>query len=148
MRTAVAPSSPMRGFLLVRSGDRRFGLPVEHLVEVLEPGAVFAVPSLDPAVRGVTSLRGRLIPLVHLGALLDGTACPASSGGTGIIVTVGCGRVCLEVDEAEAVVRGLVVPAPSGAALPWAAGTAQQDGQWIPLLDLSALGARFKETPR
>jgi chemotaxis signal transduction protein len=130
----------------MRAGARLVGLPLDQVVEVLDPGTSFPVPASEPAVRGVAVVRGRILPLVHLGALLEGGACPAERSDTGVLVELAGRRLCLEVDEAESVLYdpGLVVP--PGTALPWAAAVARTDRGLVPLLDLAALGARFTET--
>lgn len=135
-----------REFLLVRSGRRRVGLPLEHLVEVLEAEACHPVPSREPAVRGVASVRGRLLPVLHLGALLDGAPCPPARGETCVVVAVGARRLCLEVDEAESVAREALLPVPSEAGMPWAAALARLPEGLVPLLDLPAVGARLIDT--
>ena len=133
------------GHLLVRAGHRLVGLPLDRVVEVLDPGDAFPVPSLEPAVRGVVVIRGRILPLVHLGALLEDMRFPADRSGTGVLVDLAGRRLCLEVEAAEAVLYGAGLPVPAGAALPWAAGVARTDGGLVPLLDLTALGARMME---
>ncbi len=55
-------------------------------------------------------------------------------------------RLCLEVDDAEEVLREPGLPVPSDVSLPFAVGVARQDDGIIPLLDLTALGARISET--
>jgi chemotaxis signal transduction protein len=133
------------GYLLVRAGRRLIGLPLDQVVEVLDPGTAFPVPSLEPALRGVAVVRGRILPLVHLGALLDGAPCPAARSELGVLVELAGRRVCLEVEDAESVLYDAGLPVPAGAALPWAAAVARTDGGLVPLLDLAALGARFTE---
>ena len=135
------------GHLLVRAGGRVVGLPLAQVVEVLDPGTAFPVPSVDPAVRGVSVIRGRILPLVHLGALLQGAPCPPERGEVGVLVEVGGRRLCLEVDEADSVLYERGLPVQSASALPWAAGVARTAHGLIPLLDLATLGARFTETP-
>jgi chemotaxis signal transduction protein len=134
------------GHLLVRAGGRLVGLPLNRVVEVLDPGAAFPVPSLEPSVRGVTVVRGRILPLIHLGALLDGGACPRERSDTGVMVDLAGRRLCLEVEQAESVLYDAGLPVPTGTALPWAAAVARTDGGLVPLLDLDALGARITET--
>ena len=104
-------------------------------------------------MRGVTGVRGALVPVVDLGALLGGTACGSTRGETVVVVQLSGRRICLEVDDAEGVLGGLVtslhaqgLPFPSGSALPWASGVACHAEGLIPLLDLSALGSRIAET--
>ncbi|HET7469788.1 MAG TPA: chemotaxis protein CheW [Gemmatimonadales bacterium] len=134
------------GHLLVRAGGRLVGLPLAEVVEVLDPGAAFPVPSVEPAVRGVSVIRGRILPLVHLGALLDGRPCPAERSELGVLVELSGRRICLEVEDAESVLYERGMPVQTGSALPWAAGVARTAEGLIPLLDLAALGARLTET--
>jgi chemotaxis signal transduction protein len=133
------------GHLLVRAGGRLVGLPLDQVVEVLEPGAAFPVPSREPSVRGVAVVRGRILPLVHLGALLDGVSCPAERSDTGVLVDLAGRRLCLEVEEAESVLYEAGLPVSAGAGLPWAAAVARTESGLVPLLDLAALGARITE---
>ncbi|MGH7512169.1 MAG: chemotaxis protein CheW [Gemmatimonadales bacterium] len=135
------------GFLLVRAGGRSVGLSLQQVVEVLDPGETFPVPTVEPAVRGVTAVRGRLMPLVHLGALLDGSSCPQARGEVAVVVEVSGRRLCLEVEAAESVLHGAGLPVPQDAAMPWAVAVARTDGGLLPLLDLTALGARITESP-
>lgn len=131
------------GWLLVRAGERRVGLMLEQVVEVLHLGPVHAVPSLDPAVRGVTSSRGRIVPLVHLATLLGGTG---GQGGTAVLISLDSRRVCVEVDDAEEVLREPGLPVPPDVSLPFAVAVARRPDGIVPLLDLSAVGTRIAET--
>jgi hypothetical protein len=90
-------------------------------------------------------VRGSILPLVHLGTLLEGGARLPERTDTGVLVELAGRRLCLEVEEAESVLydAGLAVPQSSG--LPWAAAVARTDRGLVPLLDLVALGARFTE---
>jgi chemotaxis signal transduction protein len=134
------------GWLLVRAGGRRVGLALDQVIEVLDLGPVYPVPSTEPAVRGVTSSRGRLVPLIHLASLLDGRASATAGGGTAVMVQLGGRRVCLEVDDAEEVLREPGLPVPEDASLPFAVAVARQPDGIVPLLDLTAIGARISET--
>jgi chemotaxis signal transduction protein len=138
-------SRSAKGFLLVRVGRRRVGLALAHVIEVTSLGAVHPVPSLEPAVRGVAAVQGKMIPVVHLGALLEGGACPALAGDLGVVVTIDGRRLCFEVDEAEVLVRDAPLPVPKGATFPWAVGVARHAEGLVPLLDLPALSSRFME---
>ncbi len=133
------------GFLLVRTGNRRVGLELAHVIEVMQLGTVHPVPSREPAVRGVADVRGRIMPVLHLGALLDAGAAPAPAGDLVVVVTVDGRRVCLEIDDVEVVVREPALPIPPGSTLPWAIGVARHPDGLVPLLDLTALGSRFME---
>lgn len=128
------------GFLEVRVGSERFGLLLTQVEHVADVGDVLAVPARARAMRGVTSLRGRLLPLVHLGALLRGTPPPPECGRTLVVARVGGKRIALEVDDAEAVRRDEVVAPPEARVAPWARGVVRRDDGLVPILDLSGLG--------
>jgi chemotaxis signal transduction protein len=131
------------GWLLVRAGGRRVGLMLDQVVEVVDLGPVHPVPSTDPAVRGVTSSRGRLVPLVHLATLLGGGG---GQGGTAVLVRCDDRRLCIEVDDAEEVLREPGLPVPPDASLPFAVAVARRPDGIVPLLDLTAVGTRIAET--
>lgn len=133
------------GFLLVRAGGRSVGLELSHVIAVTQLGEVRPVPVVEPAVRGLVAMQGRMVPLVHLASLLQGTAYPAEVGSTGVVIMVEGKRVCLEVEEAEILLREPALPVPPGETLPWAIGVARHDGELVPLLDLSALSSRLLE---
>jgi chemotaxis signal transduction protein len=133
------------GFLLVRAGGRCVGLELSRVIAVTQLGQVRQVPVMEPAVRGLVAMHGRMVPLVHLGALLQGSPYPREVGSTGVVVMVEGKRVCLEVEEAEILLREPALPVPAGETLPWAIGVARHDGELVPLLDLSALSSRLLE---
>jgi purine-binding chemotaxis protein CheW len=131
------------GFLIVRAGARRVGLGLAHVLGVVEPGPAYPVPASEPAVRGVALLRGRLVPLVHLGALLERRPCPVARGDAAVVTTVGEALLCFEVEGVERVARESGIPVPAAAGLPGALGVAPTPDGPVPLLDVGALGARL-----
>jgi chemotaxis signal transduction protein len=133
------------GHLLVRAGPRLVGLPLAQVVEVLDPGTAFPVPATEPTVRGVAVVRGRIVPLVHLGALLEGRPCPQDRSDVAVMVELAGRRLCLELEAAETLLYEPGLPIVPGAGLPWAAAVARTEHGLVPLLDLTALGARFTE---
>ena len=137
-------SSP-EGFLLVRAGERRVGLDLRHVIGVAPLESVHEVPVLERAIRGITAVQGSMVSVVHLGALLEGTACPAAITGQGVLVSIDGRRLCLEVDDAELLVRDRALSVTSESNFPWAYGVARHAGGLVPLLDLLALSTRFLE---
>ena len=135
-------------YLELSAGDRRYGVPVGQVVEVDEPGEVLPAPSHEPALRGVTEARGKLVPVLHLAAFLAGAPCPAGRGSAVVLIrsTVGGAPrfVALEVDDVFAVIRGPVLPATGLPSLPWASGLAQRDDGALPILDLSPLAEHLR----
>jgi chemotaxis signal transduction protein len=81
--------------------------------------------------------------VVHLGALLEAGPCPPASGDLAVVVMLEGRRICLEIDDAEVVVRQPAMPVPPGSALPWAIGVARYSDDLVPLLDLTALSSRL-----
>jgi chemotaxis signal transduction protein len=133
------------GFLLVRAGARRVGLELSQIIEVTQLGTVHPVPAVEPALRGIAAIHGRMVPVVHLGSLLDAVGYPVEVGGVGVVVNVEGRRVCLEIEEVEILVREAALPVPPGETLPWAVGVARHPDGLVPLLDLSALSSRLME---
>ncbi|MEO8139409.1 MAG: chemotaxis protein CheW [Gemmatimonadota bacterium] len=135
-----------RGVLLVRSEGRLLGIPLADVAEVTDLGVVQAVPTTVQAMRGVTTARGRLVPLFHLGALVGGRECPSDAGaGVMVIARVNRRWIALEVDEADAAPREEILAAPmeSGAEA-WSLGAVRRDNTWVPILNLEALAARWQ----
>lgn len=128
-------------FLLVRLGSRRVGLPISFVIAVEALGAVHPVPTAEPACRGVTMTRGRIMPVLTLASLI-GTAA-GDTGGTAILLSIDGKNMCVEVDDAEAIIRGHPLPLPRGESLPWASGVVRMSDGLIPLVDLAAVGERL-----
>jgi chemotaxis signal transduction protein len=134
------------GYLLVQVDGANYGLPLEPVLQVDDMGEVMEVPRVLPAMRGLTPLNGRLVPLIHLGALLGNRQPPVKRGMATVLVDLGGGErlVALEVDDADEVIRASVLPAPPGESLPWASGVARRDGNLVPILDWDVLEERIK----
>ncbi|MEE8268321.1 MAG: chemotaxis protein CheW [Gemmatimonadales bacterium] len=133
----------MTDVLLVRVGDRQVGLAVESLVEVIELTAPFPVPSATPALRGVIPVRERLVPVLHLGAALDGTSCPDRLGEMAVIATIDERMIGLEVDDASEVTTAVITPLPEDLLVPGAVGVVQREGVFVPVIDVALLGAQL-----
>ena len=56
--------------LLVRVGGERYALPIDDVVEVTRIGDLTPVPGAPDAVLGVQKLRGQVVPVVDLGAVV------------------------------------------------------------------------------
>ena len=67
------------------------------------PAPAFPSRRASPRCAAWPVVRGRILPLVHLGALLDGGAVLPERTETGVLVDLAGRRLCLEVEEAESV---------------------------------------------
>ena len=129
--------------MLVRVGDRQVCLMVGSLVEVIELTAPFPVPSATPALRGLIPVRERLVPVLHLGAALDGVACPDRLGEMVVLASVDERMIGLEVDYASEVMPAVVAPLPEDLLVPGAIGVVQREGVFLPVIDVALLGVQL-----
>ena len=129
--------------MLVQVGDRQVCLMVGSLVEVIELTAPFPVPSATPALRGLIPVRERLVPLLHLGAALDGGACPDRLGEMAVIASVDDKTIGLEVDHASEVMPVMVGPLPEDLLVPGAIGVVHREGSFLPVIDVALLSAQI-----
>lgn len=81
--TAAAGGSP--GWMAVRVGHMELALPIERVGEVVPTPDLARVPMAPPAVAGVTSVRGTIIPVVDLGLRVRGRA--ADRAGRMVVLT-------------------------------------------------------------
>ncbi|MEA1673685.1 chemotaxis protein CheW [Nitrospirillum sp. BR 11163] len=58
-------------FMEFTVGQERYGFETAAVVEVLALNGLTAVPKAPPFIAGLTTVRGQVLPLVHLGRLLD-----------------------------------------------------------------------------
>lgn len=84
---APAPAAPAIRCVVFRAGGERFGVPLEAVREVVLPQLPFArVPRSGRAVRGAMNLRGRVVPVVDLAALLGLEAAPGDREGQVVVL--------------------------------------------------------------
>ena len=109
-----------RQLVVIRLGDREYGLATEVVVQVLRMVAIRPVPESPPWIAGVVNLRGRTTPMVDLRTRLG---LPARTPGPGdhiVVVRSGDTTLGLVVDavlEVLEVTDGQVEP-PGDAAGP------------------------------
>lgn len=131
-------------FLVVRVGGERYGIGLDAVREVVDLARVRPVPARSPALRGVMPLRDRFCSLLHLGALLAGTAAQEAAGDTAVIVEVAGAPMALEVEDVEGVVDRGAQPV-GAAAGPWSAGVWRVGEDLVTVLDLGALAEGITE---
>ncbi|QYJ23945.1 purine-binding chemotaxis protein CheW [Achromobacter sp. LC458] len=143
----------MSSLLVFRLGREWLGLPTRALDEVAGTRGILALPHRrDPAVLGVTNVRGTLTVCVSLARLLglDMTPAPLDvrerSGAARMLIFGGAGRaVVLPVDEVEgihAVDLDRLEPLPStvqGAGLKYSRGVQRCGSRSVGVLDETQL---------
>lgn len=83
--------------LLLRSGGRFCGLPVEHVVETMRPLPTESLGEAPSFVRGLARIRGEAVPVLDLNRLLGGSE--DTVAGRYLSLRVGARRVALAVEE-------------------------------------------------
>jgi chemotaxis signal transduction protein len=78
-------------FLLFDAGGETYAIEALHALKVVEPGRISRLPRLPPEVVGVTHHRGRIITVLYLPALLDGST-QASLGAESRILILDLGQ--------------------------------------------------------
>ncbi len=58
--------------VVVRVADQRYGIPVSQVREVLRPGVITRVPGAPEIVVGIVNVRGAVVTVLDLSALLTG----------------------------------------------------------------------------
>jgi purine-binding chemotaxis protein CheW len=60
----------MRSYVRLTLAAEAYAVPVEHVLEAAELGPLREVPGARPELLGVSNLRGQILPVVDLAALL------------------------------------------------------------------------------
>jgi len=126
-------------------GAHQLALPLSAVEAVERPGRFTAVPFAAPWLRGVTAIRGRVVPVVDLGSFAQ--VAPAGLDPSArLILTRGAGNIAaLLVDRVMQIVQPESAPEPVtelGQPLAtWCASAFERDGVLIPILDTDRLMA-------
>jgi chemotaxis signal transduction protein len=134
----------MAAYVRIKVGAEAYAVPVGHVLEIAELGTVTPVPGTPAPVLGLRSLRGQLLPVVDLAALLGvaRTAAPAR-----LLVTEAAGqRAGFAIDEVTEVGE---MPEPTEeTSSSLLAGAALTGGELIGVLDVpGAFAALGQDRP-
>ena len=83
-------------------GQEEYALPIQQVQEIIRYSEPRAVSSADPWIRGVISLRGKIVPVFDLGLRLGLHAEPGQDQKI-VIVETNAGTAGVIVDEVEEV---------------------------------------------
>lgn len=119
----------------VRLADEHYALPVDDVSEVADLGEVTPVPGAGSAVVGVRNLRGRVLPIVDLAAVLGLAPCSAPER---IVIADHEGRSAgLAVDSVAGVQQ---LPEPSeDVESPHLVGASLTDGTLVGVVDVGSV---------
>ena len=133
----------MKGYLLVRVGGKRYGLRLDQVLEVVDGVDVSPAPKVHAAVRGVTRMRDKSVPLVHLESLIANSAAPTIIEDTAVLTRCQGSLAAFEVEDAEAVATDEPGDVPEAWQSPWVCGVVKREGSIVPIIDLDVLGERL-----
>ena len=105
------PSRDNAQYLSFFIGGDEYGLALLDSREILQSPAISTVPSMSRAVRGITSLRGRVIPVVDLAVVLGHAARPTDKWSCVVVVDVSEGATTTVGLLVDAIHRVFEVPA-------------------------------------
>ena len=137
-----APPECVRQFVAFWVGGSEYALPIDVVLKVLRVDVVTRVPQAPPHVRGVTNVRGRVIPVFEISTRLGGE--PVEIGPESCIVAVTFeGRTLgLLVDRASTVVSlpdSAIEPPPDdvlGASADYISGVGKHGRRIVILIEL------------
>jgi purine-binding chemotaxis protein CheW len=138
----MAALETARQFVVFSLGDEEYALPITRVQEIIRHAEPRSVASDDPAIRGVISLRGKIVPVCDLGARL-GLATQVGDDSKIVIVETGSGSAGVIVDEVEEVLtldESNIEPVP-GAGADFIEAIAKIDNRLIVLLNLDGVFA-------
>jgi purine-binding chemotaxis protein CheW len=120
--------------LRVRVAGEHYALPVEQVLEVAELGEIAAVPGSPPEILGLRNLRGQVLPVIALKALLG-----LDGGEPRRVVVVESGelRAGLRVDEVVDVAE--LPPSSEQVESKFLRGACLVDGELVGALDVDAV---------
>jgi chemotaxis signal transduction protein len=130
-------------YLLVEAGGSYYGLGAHQVLAVADGFDLYPTLSGHPALRGVTPIRDRLVPLIDLAGLLTEAVEPAAKSETIVLAQAGDALIALQVDDAYEVVSGTLRPVPSAWRLPWAVGVDERGEELVPIVDIELLVERL-----
>jgi purine-binding chemotaxis protein CheW len=136
-------------FLQFDLSDRRFGLALEAVREVVRAVAVTPLPGAPPVVEGAIDVRGELAPVLDVRARFGVGPAPLRPDQHMVIARAGPRLVALRVDRVVALREvAAAAPSPAGALAPGLerlAGIARLEDGLVVIQDLEAFLSQAEE---
>jgi len=140
----AAPSVATRieTWVTFRLAGEAYALPVASVLEILRVAGITRVPHAPPVIRGVTNMRGKVLPVIDLRVRLAMDAAPVTSSSR-ILVATSRGRLLGllvdAVEQVERIDRNAVQPPPPDvmtAQSDYIVGVSQNGDRLVVLLDV------------
>ncbi len=129
-----------RTSVVISVGGELFGLPLEHVEEVVRMARLGRLPSTQPDVLGCLNLRGEHVLVLDLLSQLGRHAEPIRSGQVLVLVRCAGRRVALRASGVEQVLALAIEPLPEHSRpRPYVIGLLRGSVPPVALIDLSLL---------
>lgn len=144
-RTRMVGQNRLELLLFRLNSKQRFGINVFKVQEVIQCPALTQIPGAHPAIRGVTTIRGKTIPVIDLGAAI-GRAPTYEVKGCYVIVTEYNRSVQgLLVHGMDRIVNmnweDIVAPPQGAGAMSYLTAVTQLDTELVEILDVEKVFA-------
>jgi purine-binding chemotaxis protein CheW len=110
LEAPLPPPEPRH--LLVRIADVDYAVPVTLVREVVRVEHITRIPDAPPRMRGLTTVHGRLLPVLDAALSLGGAITPVDAAARLVVVECGGRRFGVLVARAGAVIAGTGDAAP------------------------------------
>ena len=85
-------------------GQERFAIETRFVHQLLVPGVLTRVPGAPPQLRGVTNLRGEILPVFDLRELLAQASAPSTDSGRWLVLGLREPELCLWADAVQEII--------------------------------------------
>lgn len=89
--TAASAPDPETTYVVFELSGEMYGVDVNHVLEALRVPSIVRVPAAPPHVRGITHVRGRILPVIEIRTRITLQALELSERSRLLVVSV-CGR--------------------------------------------------------
>jgi purine-binding chemotaxis protein CheW len=148
--TDNATNGATRQLVVFSLGEEQYALPIETVSEIIRHTRARTIVTDDPWVRGVISLRGKIVPIFDLAARLQLAGVPEAETDKIIVVETATGHVGVTVQEVEEVLtiaEDQLEPVPAGGDQDGLDGIVKLGDRLVILLDPATLLASTELEP-
>ena len=129
-------------FVEFRLGDQEYAVSIHKVQEIVVPDRITELPHAEAHVEGVSTLRGTIIPIVNLQALLGRSTSAGDMAKYAVVMNIGPKTVGFLVDDVTQVLRfssASVQSTPEMIAEQYIAGIVKVEDRIVVVLDVDEL---------
>jgi chemotaxis signal transduction protein len=110
---AATPPVTTTQWVIFRCGGCDYGVPLEHVGEIVTPRPCARLPGSGPEVYGLVAVRGGIVTVADLGVMLGGVPSAAAPDHRLLLFAMNGRRLGAAVDEVRTIAAAHLLPAPS-----------------------------------